>query len=152
MKWNERSGNVLEWAMALACLFIVAVSLLLVRTAFPYELTLTVPSKKCVNVLSTIVDPGAVRGVMDGDTFGIYLFGPGGLVKIRVYEAWTPEADEPGYEEAKLFTLDWLMRGPFRVTTCGTHTFERIVAIVERNGRTLTQDLEDAGHSQKGGR
>ena len=152
MKWNERSGNVLEWAMGLACLIIVLVALLFVRAAFSHELTLTVPSKKCTDVLSTLVDPGAVRGVMDGDTFGIYLFGAGGIIRIRVLDAWTPEADEPGYEEAKLFTLDWLMRGPFRVTTCGKYTFERIVAVVERNGRTLTQDLEEAGHSTKGGR
>lgn len=38
MKWSERSSNVMEWAMAIACLFIVAVSLFLVSAAFPYEL------------------------------------------------------------------------------------------------------------------
>lgn len=149
MCWDERSGNIIRWSMLFSLAFLLLVLVIFASVAFSYETTLQIPSKTCPHLLSTVVDPGAVRGVMDGDTFAVYLFGPGGAIKLRVYEAWTPEEGEPNYEEAKLFTLNWLMQGPFRVTTCGKHTFERIVAIVDRKGRTLTADLEAAGFSQK---
>jgi len=149
MKWNERSGLTIELAALLAGWILVVLCALIVATAsHAYDLTLETPSKNCSDVLSTVVDPGAVRGVIDGDTFKLYLFGPGGVVKIRVYQAWTPEEGEPGYDEARLFTLNWLMQGPFRVTTCGKYTFERIVAIVERDGKRLADALIEAGLSE----
>lgn len=146
MSWNDRKDTVMQLAAFLVGIGLLIV-LLTVAKAVAHEVTLEVPSKHCPDVLSTVVDPGAVRGVMDGDTFALYYFGFGGKVKIRVYQAWTPEEGEPNYEAAKLFTLNWLMAGPFRVTTCGKYTFERIVAIVDRDGKRLADALIEAGLS-----
>jgi|CXWL01.1.fsa_nt_gi endonuclease YncB( thermonuclease family) len=95
--------------------------------------------------LTIDVPPGAVVNQPDGDTFHVFAFQPGGVVKIRVEGVNTPEKKEPGWAEAKAFTKEWLARGPFKVTTCGRPTIDRIVAAVERNGKTLAQDLIDAG-------
>lgn len=98
------------------------------------------------------VPPGAVLGNHDGDTFQVFSFQPGGVEKIRVKGVDTPEIskkkgepDEPGAQEAKAFTKAWLAKGLFRMSTCGAPTFDRIVWIVERDGRTLAHDLIAAG-------
>lgn len=95
--------------------------------------------------LSIDVPPHAVIGQPDGDTFYVFAFYPGGRVKIRVEGINTPEKKEPKWAEAKKFTADWLARGVFHVSTCGKPTLDRIVAIVERNGKTLSHDLREAG-------
>jgi endonuclease YncB( thermonuclease family) len=98
------------------------------------------------------VPPGAVLGNHDGDTFQVFNFQAGGAEKIRVKDVNTPEMskkkgvpDEPGAREAKEFTRAWLAKGKFRMSSCGTPTFDRVVWTVERDGRTLAQDLKDAG-------
>lgn len=91
------------------------------------------------------IPPGAVINQPDGDTFHVFAFQPGGVVKIRVEGVNTPERNQPGWAEAKAFTKAWLAKGPFRVTTCGKPTIDRIVGEVERDGRTLAHDLIDAG-------
>lgn len=95
--------------------------------------------------LTIDVPPGAVVNQPDGDTFHVFAFQPGGVVKIRVEGVNTPERNHPGWAEAKAFTKAWLAKGAFRLTTCGKPTIDRIVGSVERNGRTLAQDLIDAG-------
>jgi endonuclease YncB( thermonuclease family) len=94
------------------------------------------------------VPPGAVVNQPDGDTFHVFAFQPGGVVKIRVEGVNTPERNQPGWAEAKAFTKAWLASGPFRVTTCGKPTIDRIVGKVERDGKTLAQDLIDHHHSR----
>jgi endonuclease YncB( thermonuclease family) len=91
------------------------------------------------------VPPGAVLNQPDGDTFHVFAFQPGGVVKIRIEGVNTPEKNQPGWAEAKAFTKAWLAKGPFRVTTCGKPTIDRIVGKVERDGKTLAQDIKDAG-------
>ena len=104
------------------------------------------PIKSHASACLTIdVPPGSIVNQPDGDTFHVFAFQPGGVVKIRVEGVNTPERHEPGWAEAKAFTKDWLSKGTFRVTTCGKPTIDRIVGSVERNGRTLAQDLIDAG-------
>jgi endonuclease YncB( thermonuclease family) len=102
--------------------------------------------------LSIDVPPGAVVGNHDGDTFQVFSFQPGGVEKVRVRGVDTPEMskkkgvpDEPGAQDAKEFTRAWLAKGPFRMSSCGTPTFDRIVWTVERDGKTLAQDLIAAG-------
>ncbi len=102
------------------------------------------------------VPPQAVTWVQDGDTFTLFTFGPGGAVKIRVSNVNTPELskkkgqpDEPGAREAREFTRQWLAKGSFLVDTCGEHTFERIQAIVKRDGETLAEALVAAGFSRQ---
>lgn len=95
--------------------------------------------------LSIEVPPQAVIGQPDGDTFHIFTFAPGGMVKIRVKGVDTPERDQPKFSAATTFTRTWLSRGPFKVMTCGTPTFDRVEAIVERDGQTLAHALIAAG-------
>ena len=106
----------------------------------------TLPFKAHASACLTIdVPPGSIVNQPDGDTFHVFAFQPGGVVKIRVEGVNTPERTQPGWAEAKAFTKAWLVKGTFRVTTCGKPTIDRIVGNVERNGRTLAQDLIDAG-------
>lgn len=102
--------------------------------------------------LSIDVPSQAVLDNHDGDTFTVFAFAPGGAVKIRVEGVNTPELskrkgepDEPGAQDAKEFTRQWLAKGAFQISTCGKPTLDRIVAKVSRDGRTLAQDLIDAG-------
>lgn len=105
-----------------------------------------IPFKAHASACLTIdVPPGAVVNQPDGDTFHVFAFQPGGVVKIRVEGIDTPERNQPKWAEAKAYTKGWLAKGPFRITTCGKPTIDRIVGAVERNGRTLAQDLIDAG-------
>ncbi len=98
--------------------------------------------------LTIDVPPQAVIGQPDGDTVHLFTFAPGGLVKVRVKDVNTPERDQTGFAEAKTFTRNWLAKGVFRVITCGKPTFDRIEAIVERDGETLAQALIAAGHGR----
>lgn len=95
------------------------------------------------------VPPQAVLRVQDGDTFTLFSFTYGGGVKIRVSNVDTPEKKEPGFEEARQFTWDWLTKEKFLVDTCGEYTFERIQAVVERDGETLAEALIKAGLQKK---
>lgn len=125
----------------LICLCLVGLSLM----------AILIPIKAHAGACLTIdVPPGAVLGNHDGDTFQVFSFQPGGVEKIRVKGVDTPELskkkgepDEPGAREAMAFTKAWLAKGTFRMSSCGTPTFDRIVWVVERNGRTLAQDLID---------
>lgn len=135
--------NVEFTLLILICLFLIALSIM---SAF-------LAAKVHAGASMTIdVPPGAVLGNHDGDTFQVFSFQPGGVEKIRVKGVYTPEMskkkgvpDEPGAREAKEFTRAWLGKGPFRMSSNGTPTFDRVVWVVERNGRTLAQDLIDAG-------
>ena len=97
--------------------------------------------------LSIDVPPQAVLGNYDGDTFTVFSMQPGGQVKIRVEGVDTPEVTkhQPLSLEAKEFTRKWLAMGTFQIATCGKYTIDRIVGRVTRNGRSLAQDLRDAG-------
>lgn len=102
--------------------------------------------------LTIDVPPQAVLGNYDGDTFQVFSFQPGGIIRIRVEGVDTPELskknglpDEPGAQEASAFTKAWLAKGPFMVRTCGKPTLDRIVGAVSRDGKTLAGDLIAAG-------
>lgn len=106
-----------------------------------------VGSSRAAGCLSIDVPPQAVLGNYDGDTFTVFSMQPGGQVKIRVEGVDTPEVTkhQPLSLEAKEFTRNWLAQGTFQVATCGKYTMDRIVGRVTRNGRSLAQDLKDAG-------
>ena len=135
-KWIRRR----EW-VSIDLLLIVLIVLCLIGLSI---MAILIPFKAHAGgCLFIDVPPGAVVNQPDGDTFHVFSFQPGGVVKIRVEGVNTPEKKEPGWAEAKAFTKDWLARGPFKVMTCGKPTIDRIVAAVERNGKTLAQDLID---------
>lgn len=95
--------------------------------------------------LSIDVPPQAVINQPDGDTFHLFAFQPGGVVKIRVEGVNTPERNESGWADAKEFTRTWLADGPFQISTCGKSTLDRIVTKVSRQGHTLAEALKSAG-------
>lgn len=140
MKWPERHGQTIE--TALFCLIAFGIAGILV-------LNLMLATKSYgASCLSVDVPPQAVLGVMDGDTFSVFNLFPPGYVKIRVKGVNAPERGKPGFEEARRFTAQWLAEDTFRVQTCGKHTFERIVATVERNGISLAASLIEMGYGK----
>lgn len=130
----------------LICLCLIGLSIM----------AILIPIKAHARACMTIdVPPAAVLGNHDGDTFQVFSVQPGGLIKIRVEGVNTPELskkkgvpDEPGAREAKAFTKAWLAAGVFRLTDCGKKTLDRDVGKVERNGRTLADDLTLAGFNR----
>ena len=145
MKWHERHGQTIDLAM----LLLVAVAIIGL-----FILPLIIPIRgHAGSCLVSDVPTQAVIGGNDGDTFGIYWFGPG-VIRIRVKGVDTPERPARGtrsdgrWESASTFTRDWLMRGPFVVRTCFKRTLDRYEGIVERNGETLADALKAAGHSK----
>jgi len=72
--------------------------------------------------------------------------------RVRVLDIDTPELhgeDKERGEQAKLFTTDWLNRGPFEITTCRRDAFGRLLAVVSRNREVLADELRAAGHTKK---
>jgi endonuclease YncB( thermonuclease family) len=139
MKPSELFKNWVDIEIALLAIIACAIAALLIVAAI-------IPIKSHASACLTIdVPPGAVVNQPDGDTFHVFAFQPGGVVKIRVEGVDTPERNQPGWAEAKAFTKTWLAKGPFRVTTCGKPTIDRIVGRVKRNGETLAHALIAAG-------
>lgn len=130
--------DAIDWDVLLAVLTVMLLALLAV-------LVFAGGSANAGACLSIDVPPQAVIHQPDGDTFHLFSMQAGGVVKIRVQGADTPERTEPKWAEAREFTRLWLSRGPFQLSTCGKPTLDRIVATVSRNGRTLAQDLIDLG-------
>jgi endonuclease YncB( thermonuclease family) len=143
---NSKSRR--DWVGIVDAISMVFVVLLLVALAVFIFFERYVHAAAC---LSIDVPAQAVLGNHDGDTFQIFSFQPGGVIKIRVQGADTPERKEPKWAEAKEFTRQWLAKGAFKMLTCGQPTLDRIVAVVERNGRTLADDLKAAGLVKPGG-
>ena len=129
--WKE---NVLLVVLAIMMALVVMVGVLIIAD-----------SARAAACLSIDVPPQAVINQPDGDTFHLFAFQPGGVVKIRVEGVNTPERNEPGWADAKEFTRTWLAAAPFQLSTCGKSSLDRIVAKVSRNGRTLADALKDAG-------
>lgn len=136
--WWERGPLTFEG------LLIVLVIMLMI----PLAGLLTINTVHAAGCLSIDVPPQAVLNNHDGDTFTVFAFAPGGVVKVRVEGVDTPELKEPKGDLAKEFTRQWLAKGPFQLSTCGKPTLDRVVAKVSRNGRTLAQDLIDVGLSK----
>ncbi len=89
--------------------------------------------------------PDHVKRVIDGDTFVVFAFDVPAEERVRVLDVDTPERHEPGFYAAATFTLDWLNRGPFSLTTCAKDSFGRRLATVTRNESSLAQSLKEAG-------
>lgn len=135
--------KIIDVELILIAMVIIAFGLLLVLVAMiPF-------SAHATACLIIEVPPQAVIGQPDGDTFHLFTFAPGGMIKIRVQDVDTPERGQPNFDQAKAFTRQWLARGPFQVSTCGAPTFDRIVAVVERNNEILAEALVAAGFSRQ---
>lgn len=129
--WKE---NVLLIVLAIMMALVVMVGVLIIAD-----------SARAAACLSIDVPPQAVINQPDGDTFHLFAFQPGGVVKIRVEGVNTPERNESGWADAKEFTRTWLAAGVFQLSTCGKATLDRIVAKVSRQGHTLAESLKSSG-------
>jgi endonuclease YncB( thermonuclease family) len=132
--WNSFSIDLAIFVLIVLCLIGLSIMAMLI----PFK-------ANAGGCLTIDVPPGAVVNQPDGDTFHVFAFQPGGVVKIRVEGVNTPEKNQPKWAEAKAFTKDWLAKGPFVVTTCGKPTLDRITGVVSRHGHTLTEALRAAG-------
>lgn len=141
---NDKRG--IDWIGMIDAIAMVLVSLLLIALAVFVFFERYVHAAAC---LSIDVPPQAVIHQPDGDTFHLFSMQPGGVVKVRVQGVDTPERKEKNWAEAREFTRLWLAKGPFKLLTCGQATLDRVVGIVERNGRTLADDLKAAGLVKK---
>jgi micrococcal nuclease len=90
----------------------------------------------------------SVMRVIDGDTFVLYHVGVPAEERVRVLGVDTPERGDLGFFEAKLFTQEWLLRGPFTLTTCKRDSFGRLLGTVTRADTDLATDLKAAGWSE----
>jgi endonuclease YncB( thermonuclease family) len=140
MKRNKRPWQ--NWVSIDLLIFVVIVLCLAGLSVMAIIIPFKAHAAAC---LSIEVPPGAVVNQPDGDTFHVFAFQPGGVVKIRVEGVNTPERNQPGWAEAKAFTKDWLAKGLFVVKTCGRPTLDRIVGTVERDGQSLAAALTAAG-------
>lgn len=131
--------NSVDWELLLAVLTVMML-VLLALTVF------VVGFAYSTSCMTMDVEPSQVLSNYDGDTFTLSL-GALGSMKVRVEGVDTPEITkkQPRAEEAKLFTQQWLAKGPFKLNTCFKLTLGRVVGNPSRNGRTLAQDLIAAG-------
>lgn len=102
------------------------------------------------------LDPSWVLRVKDGDTFVIRNAGITNSEDVRVCQAIdgrkavcvnTPESDEDGFLDARLFTTAWLAEGPFTLAACQRDSFGRLLGVVTRADSNLGQSLLDSGHA-----
>jgi micrococcal nuclease len=95
--------------------------------------------------LTLQLSPRHVMRVIDGDTGVLFHVGIPAEERFRVLNIDTPERGQPGFEEAKAFTENWLAQGNFTLTACKRDSFGRLLAIVSREGVTLADALYNAG-------
>lgn len=129
----------IDWE-AIIGVSILILMLVLVLTVFAMGVS------RAGSCLTMDVAPHQVLGNYDGDTFTVSLGALGNMI-VRVEGVDTPERNkkQPGWQEAKAFTAKWLAKGPFKLNTCFALTLGRVVGSPSRDGRTLAQDLIDAG-------
>lgn len=133
----------IDWESLLGALAVMLLMLLVVMALVPG----LVRAETCMNMT---VQPDQVIGNYDGDTFTVSLGALGEMI-VRVQDIDTPERNkkQPGWEEAKQFTQEWLAAGPFDLWTCFAFTFGRVVAVASRDGVTLAAALEAAGYAKE---
>lgn len=91
--------------------------------------------------LTLTLTPRHVMRIIDGDTGVLFHVGVPAEERFRILEINTPERGQPGFEEAKAFTTDWLAQGNFTITACNRDSFGRLLAIISRNGVSLADEL-----------
>ncbi len=152
LKWHftrschgRRETVKIDWELVMA----IGVAVLMVVLAvliFVAGFAMAEELPGCTSIKRVVVQPGAVMNVVDGDTFHVFTFDVPNVVKIRVQDAETPERGQEGFQEARVFTREWLLDGPFQVLTCGQPTLDRIVGVVVRDGKMLADTLKGAGY------
>lgn len=102
--------------------------------------------ERCITV--TVVQ-GAVKRVIDGDTFILYSVGVPAEERIRVLGVNSPEVGRVGADSATAFTKRWIAAGDFLIEACKRDSFGRLLALVTRGASNLATDLINAGWGVK---
>ena len=91
--------------------------------------------------LGLLLTPGHVKRVIDADTFILYHVGVPAEERVRVLGVDGIELRDSLGPAARMFTVEWLARGPFAVTACKRDSFGRLLGTVTRGPDTLAVDL-----------
>lgn len=96
--------------------------------------------------LSLQLPSGAVKRVIDGDTFILYSVNVTGEDRVRILGVDAPETGSgPAADSATAYTRRWLATGDFTITACKRDSFGRLLAIVARGTSNLADELISHG-------
>lgn len=89
------------------------------------------------------IENNTVLNVIDGDTFEIYTSGE--IQTVRLLCVNTPEKNEEGYEEAKLFLEDLILGNQVELISSVTDkdSYGRLLRYVYVNGTFVNQEILD---------
>jgi micrococcal nuclease len=90
------------------------------------------------------VQPSDIE-VIDGDTVRVKVRVWDDVVKletVRVLGVNSPERGQPGYDDAKAYTSEWIRADEVRLLYCGKRDkYGRALATLSRQGSVLAQEL-----------
>jgi micrococcal nuclease len=129
MPWRScwRPGSAIHAAL-LACLLLVCGGLVRVMAAS-----------------ATVVLPGKVIKVIDGDTVDVLL--SSGRIRVRLQGVDAPESDQPGGAAATAWLTQQLQNQQVQLEPVSQDQYDRMVAVVHREDRNINHELVRTGHA-----
>lgn len=88
---------------------------------------------------------GKVMRVIDGDTIDVLL--ASGRIRVRLHGVDAPERNQPGGGASTKWLTQQLGNQAVQLEPVSQDQYERMVAVVHRDGRNINQDLVKAGHA-----
>lgn len=88
---------------------------------------------------------GKVTRVVDGDTLDVLL--SSGLIRVRLHGVDAPERDQPGGAAATAWITQQLIDQQVMLEPVSQDQYERMVAVVHREGRNINRELVQRGHA-----
>ncbi len=88
---------------------------------------------------------GKVMRVIDGDTIDVLL--ASGRIRVRLHGVDAPERNQPGGSDATGWLTRQVGNQAVQLEPVSQDQYERMVAVVHRDGRSINQDLVQAGHA-----
>ncbi len=88
---------------------------------------------------------GKVTRIIDGDTIDVLL--TSGRIRVRLHGVDAPERNQPGGSASSKWLSRQLLDKPVLLEPVSQDQYERMVAVVHRDGRNINRDLVQAGHA-----
>jgi micrococcal nuclease len=88
---------------------------------------------------------GKVTRVIDGDTIDVLV--ASGRIRVRLQGIDAPERDQPGGRDAQRWLRQRLIDHAVQLEPVSQDRYERMVAIVHAEGRSVNEELLQAGHA-----
>ncbi len=88
---------------------------------------------------------GKVMRVIDGDTIDVLL--ASGRIRVRLHGVDAPERNQPGGKASSAWLTQQLRDKPVQLEPVSQDQYERMVAVVHRDGRNINRELVRAGHA-----